>query len=180
MLLFFINSVVGLFLFLCGYFLLKINKVNAELISCWLRSKNVSMLMFWPGCIWFLLIILNLGEADFGEYKNILFGLFLVIFIYSFLHLKDWLSVRGIAIFALLFSRFLLDLNYMSDKIIGKFVAFIAYVIVVTALYLGAEPFRLRDFLNWIAKKPLYAKLMSISLFAYGTIIITGNILFFS
>ena len=115
--------------------------------------------------------VLNLGPADFGQYKNILFILFLVTAIGSIYYVPDFLAVRGLAAMILLTAGLLLDASYMhygSALILKSFV----YFAIVVALILGANPYKLRDFFDWLYKSSSRPRAMGEAFAAYGLLLI--------
>ena len=102
MLLIFTMITATAFLILGGCLLAKNEKLD-DFIKNFPRSKKLSILFMSCGSVWFLYRhVLNLGEADFGDYKSFIAIVTLFILISSFIFTQDFLAVRGISI-ALLF-----------------------------------------------------------------------------
>ncbi len=119
----------------------------------WLRSPKATFWLFGAASVWFLWYILNLGAADFGDYKTILFLLFGAVAIGSFFVVRDFLAVRGLAVLILLASRVLLDAAYMQFAHPQRlFLVTFVYLAIIIALILGATPYRMRDFYTWLFK----------------------------
>jgi hypothetical protein len=136
------------------------------------RSTPAAFLLLGTAAAWFLYEVLQLGPADFGQYKNILFGIFLVTAIGSFYYVPDFLAVRGLAALILLTAGVLLDASYMHfgpALILKSFV----YFAIVIALLLGANPYKLRDFFDWLYKAHTRPRIMGGAFAAYG-LLLTG------
>lgn len=110
--------------------------------------------------------------ADFGQYKHLLFLLFLVTAVGSFFYVPDFLAVRGLSALALLVSGTLLDAAYMQAPQARLFLVTFVYLVIVLSLYLGASPYRLRDFFDWLYKKELRPRVAGGLMAAYGILLI--------
>jgi hypothetical protein len=121
---------------------------------------------------WFLYKVMHLGPADFGQYKKLLFILFLVVAVGSFYFVPDFLAVRGLAALTLLTAGTLLDAAYMQLPQTRLFLVTFVYLCIVVALILGASPYKLRDFFDWLYKSESRPKVFG-GLFAiYGLLLI--------
>ncbi len=120
------------------------------LVSAFPRSKKAAVAAFGGGGLWFLYILSQLGEADFGDIKVYLIALFGAAGILAFKYLDDFLSVRGLAILGLLLSREFIDSAFMKDPPSRLTLVTLSYAVVVASLYLGALPYRFRDFLEFL------------------------------
>lgn len=115
-----------------------------------LRSKTASYVTFGAATLWFVYLLSQLGEADFGDIKGILIVLFGGAGLLAFKYLPDFLSVRGAAIIALLSCRAFIDSAFMQEPPSRLLLVSVSYLIVVFALYIGTLPYRMRDILEWI------------------------------
>jgi hypothetical protein len=116
--------------------------------------------------------VLHLGPADFGQYKNILFIIFLVTALGSFYYVPDFLAVRGLAALILMTAGVLLDAAYMQLPQTRLFLVTFVYVAIVVSLILGANPYKLRDFFEWLYKTERRPKLFGGAFVAYGLLLI--------
>lgn len=151
---------------------------SAKQMKAFPRSKNAAYLLMGIASAWFLYKVLNLGPADFEQYKKLLFVLFLGTAIGSFYFVPDFLAVRGLAALTLLIAGALLDSAYMQLPQARLFLVSFVYLTIVVALILAASPFKLRDFFDWLYRgsmRPrifggvfaLYGVLLSIIAFTY-------------
>ena len=161
----------GIFLVLFGSHYLWHGMKTANSTQAFPRSKAAAVVLLGAATVWFLYKVLNLGPADFGQYKNILFILFLVTAVGSIYYVPDFLAVRGLAALILLTAGLLLDASYMhygSALILKSFV----YFAIVVALILGANPYKLRDFFDWLYKSSHRPRAMGAAFAAYGLLLI--------
>ena len=160
-----------LLLALGGWFLWNGPQVK-PLSFAWLRSNQAAVVLFGGASIWFLWYILNLGKADFGDYKHLLLVLFGGTAIGSFFFVKDFLAVRGLAVLMMLCARPLLDAAYMEFQSPQRlFMVAFVYVAIVIALIIGASPYKLRDFFTWLFAKAARPRVLGGVLAAYGLLL---------
>lgn len=129
-----------------------------------LRSEKAAYLLFGSAALWFVWILFNLGEADFGQYKFILIAIFGGASILAFKHLPDFLSVRGLSALMLLFFRVALDSAFMQEPNSRLVMVTLAYIAIVAFIYFGCLPYRMRDFFEWLYAKNLRVKTFAILL----------------
>ena len=159
-----------------GSCLLAKNEKLDRLIKNFPRSQKLSILFMSSGCFWFLYRhVLNLGEADFGDYKSVITIITLFILISSFIFTKDFLAVRGFSIALLLYSREVLDAAFLQEPPSRLVLVSITYLLIICALYFGAWPYRMRDLITYLYDKPkrlfvlgYFLLFNSISLFVSG------------
>lgn len=133
-----------------------------------LRSKNAAIVLFGSGGLWFLWILYNLAQADFGDYKFILMAIFGGAGLLAFKYLSDFLSVRGLCVVMLLALRQFIDSAFMLDIPSRLVMVSIAYICVVAFIYFGCLPYRMRDFFEWLWEKSVRAKAFGFLLFLCG------------
>ena len=175
MLLIFTMITATAFLILGGCLLAKNEKLD-DFIKNFPRSKKLSILFMSCGSVWFLYRhVLNLGEADFGDYKSFIAIITLFILISSFIFTQDFLAVRGISIALLLYSREVLDAAFLQEPLSRLVLVSTTYFLIICALYFGAWPYRMRDLITYLYDKPkrkmvlgYFLFLNSISLFISG------------
>lgn len=124
------------------------------LVAAFPRSKKAAVVTFGGGGLWFLYILSQLGEADFGDIKIYLIAVFGIAGILAFKYLDDFLSVRGLAILGLLLSREFIDSAFMKEPVSRLTLVTLSYFLVLASLYLGALPYRFRDFLEFLYATP--------------------------
>jgi len=143
-----------------GIVILKHATITQSFIR-FLRSNTANILLFGSASLWFLYHIYHLHPANFGEYRTHLLILFSIIIVCAFFYVKDFLSVRGLAVLLLLFMNTLLQATYMHFFLSNLFLNALAYITILLALTLGTIPYIFRDFLLWLPTKPKLTKPLS-------------------
>jgi hypothetical protein len=142
------------------------------------RSRSLAFVFFGLGAIWFLYRVWHLSEADFGQFRKQLFVFFALVAIGAFIWVPDFLAVRGLCVLVLLGAIDLLQPGYMNWDYgeLSDFGRIYLYKIALfvaagIAVYLGASPFRARDFLDWLYRKPGRARGLGLALASYGAVV---------
>jgi hypothetical protein len=136
------------------------------------RSTGAALVFFGAGALWFLWIVLHLSAADFGEYRLWLALGFAAIAVLAFKCVPDFLAVRGLCVLVLLSATPLLGAAYMEYEHPQRlFMVSAVYVAIILALWLGASPFRLRDFFAWLFARPARTRAVGAALASYGLLL---------
>jgi hypothetical protein len=165
----------GAIFLLLGTALLCLPARSLKLLRGGMRSLIANWIFFAPALIWFLWYINQLGEADFGQYKDFFFVFFAIVGLITLFHIRDFLAVRGVCILTLLGAHELLKAAYMEDDTSRLWMVSGIYLSIVIAIYWGALPYRFRDFLDWFQNKRgfFYTRLLGILLASYGHKVLT-------
>ncbi|PTY05168.1 hypothetical protein DB347_17015 [Opitutaceae bacterium EW11] len=162
----------ALLLVALGALFLVSNSLIISMCKAFPRSKAAAGVLFGAGAAWFLYAVSHLSEADFGEYRVALFIGFAVVAALSFFYVPDFLAVRGACILMLMMAMPLLEAGYMIYQPAQIYLYKIAvYAGIVLALYLGASPFRLRDFFQWLFARQARARALGGVLLGYGLVL---------
>ena len=162
----------GFLLILLGIPLLLNHSGYAAMLKAFPRSTTASYIFFGAGAAWFLYAIWHLSLADFGEYRTYLFIGFLLVAIFSFKCVPDFLAVRGVATLVLMGAMPLLQSAYMEyDKPQRLLMVSMVYLALSGAIWLGAQPWRLRDFFGWLFAQPARARGLGGALTGYGVLL---------
>jgi hypothetical protein len=162
----------GLILIVAGAPLLLNHSGYTAILKAFPRSTTASYVFFGLGAAWFLYAIWHLSPADFGEYRTYLFIGFLFVAILSFRCVPDFLAVRGLATIVLMAAMPLLEAAYMEyEKPQRLFMVTAVYAALSLAIWLGAQPWRLRDFFNWLFAQPARARGLGGALTVYGVVL---------
>lgn len=147
--------VPGILLIVLGLPLLLNHSGYVAMLKAFPRSPLASYLFFGAGAAWFLYAVWHLSPADFGDYRQWLFAGFALVAILSFKCVPDFLAVRGLAALILMGAMPLLTAAYMEyDKPQRLFMVSLVYLALALAIWLGAQPWRMRDFLAWLFARP--------------------------
>ncbi|HRE80731.1 MAG TPA: hypothetical protein PLN52_06765 [Opitutaceae bacterium] len=162
----------GLVLLVLGVLFLIGNSAIVSAFKAMPRSKAATVIFFGGATAWFLLNLSTLSEADFGEYRRILMIAFALIALGAFVYVPDFLAVRGLAALMLLAAMPLLDAAYMEyDHPQRLFMVSAVFLGIAAAIYLGASPYRLRDFFGWLFTTPTRARALGGFLAGYGLLL---------
>ena len=86
--------------------------------------------------------------------------------------MPDFLGVRGASALVLISATPFLDSAYMEyDRPMRLFMVSFVYVAILLALWLGAQPWRLRDFLNWLFARQARSRGLGGLFLAYGVVL---------
>ena len=161
----------GLFLAILGILLLINNSAVQSTFKALPRSRVGASVFFGGGALWFLYIVWNLSAADLVVFTTpqpwvVIFGALAGL---AFFYVPDFLAVRGLSVLTLLAGWPLLMAAYMEhDKPQRLFMVSAVFIAVSLAIYLGASPFRLRDFFQWLFSTRGRPRLVGGVLAAYG------------
>ncbi len=162
----------GILLLLLGLPLLLNHSGFAAGLRAMPRSTTAAFIFFGAGAAWFLAIIWKLSPADFGQYRTWLFAGFAVVAVMAFKSVPDFLAVRGLCTLVLMGAMPLLDAAYMEyDKPQRLLMVTLVYLALSAAIWLGAQPWRLRDFLAWLFARPGRARGIGGALAGYGLLL---------
>lgn len=147
-----------------------------QLFQSLMRSRKVEIAIFCLATFVFLLQVSKLGEADFGQYRGLLMLLFGGIALSSVFYVRDFLGVRGLAALILLSAGSFLDAAYMQSSASRLLLVAMVYLWILKALILGASPFYLRNFINWLYNQDRRRQLFAGGLCLYGIVLLVTSL----
>jgi hypothetical protein len=168
--LFLATLLTGLFVFALGALLLWNDPRVVSTAKALPRSQRATWLFFAPGAAWFVWRVSQLNESDLIVATSptpLMIG-FAVLAVLALVYTPDFLAVRGLCILMLLAAEPLLYAGYMVFKWQVYPYKVAVYAGIAAALFLGASPFRLRDFFEWLFRQPGRARWLGGALFLYG------------
>lgn len=118
------------------------------------RSLSWGIPLMLLATAWFLYYLSQESIADFASYKNFLFAGFAAVGIGSCIFVQDFLAVRGLAVVCLLLGKLLVDTGrpHLAQTHWVLVIQVWAYVLVVLGMWLTVSPWRLRDWIDWVAR----------------------------
>lgn len=162
----------GLLLIVLGVPLLLNHSAFVATLKALPRSTRATYLFFTAGAAWFLYNIWHLSQADFGDYRTLLFIAFAIIAVLAFKCVPDFLAVRGLCILMLVSAAPLLSAAYMEHTHPQRlFMVTLVYLGIALAIWLGAQPWRLRDFFGWLFIQPTRTRAFGGFLTGYGLLL---------
>lgn len=164
----------GLFLAVLGLVFLINNSAVQSTLKALPRSQAGAVVFFGGAALWFLYLVWNLSSADL-----VLFStpqpwtvIFAVLAVAAFFYVPDFLAVRGLSVLTLLAGWPLLMAAYMEyDKPQRLLMVSAVFVAVSLAIYLGAVPYRLRDFFQWLFSTRNRPRVLGGGLLFYGLLL---------
>ena len=166
------SLIPGLILIVVGTPLLLDTSGVTAAIRAFPRSASAGYVVFSAAAAWFLYNILHLSNADFGEYRYYLFAGFAAVAILSFKCVPDFLGVRGASALVLIGASPFLDSAYMEyGHPTRLFMVSFVYVAIAIALWLGTQPWRLRDFFGWLFARKARSRGLGGLFLAYGILL---------
>lgn len=168
----FATLLTGLVLLAAGGALLSGQSLIYSLIKGFPRSQRAASVLFGGAALWFLYEIWHLSPADFGDFKVLLFIASGAVAVLAFYYVPDFLAVRGLAGLVLLSASSLLDAAFMEYSHPQRLlmVGFV-YLCILAALWLGAQPYRMRDFLEWLFRQAGRPRKLGALLLGYGVLL---------
>ena len=158
----------GLVLLGIGLAFLLSDPFNA-MIKGFPRSKIAAYVTMGIGGVWILFRVTQLGEADYGNFKQYIFIGFLVLGVGAFKYAPDFLSVRGACIIFLLIADLLLGAAFgVYEAPLRLFLVTPVFIGIAVSLYLAYAPYRVRDVLSWLFAGAGRMKLLGILIALYG------------
>lgn len=170
--LFLATLLTGLFLLALGGHFVWHGMRSEKPVKAFPRSKAAAFLLLGTATAWFLYKVTQLGPADFGQYKNLLFILFLGTAVGSFYFVPDFLAVRGLAAMILLTAGAILDAGYMQYQVGALILKAFVYLAIIVAIILGASPYKLRDFLDWLYRLETRPRLFGAAFAGFGLLLV--------
>ena len=156
-----LSVLLGVFLAaVSGYSLAKPDAV-ARALRAFPRANVPGYMLMLAATAWFLWNIRIEDMADYREIKHWFYIGFGAVGIGSCIFLRDFLAVRGLAVFMLLLAKLMLDTqrNYMlaaPEAYMSQWrlvFAVWAYMIIVMSMWLVISPWRMRDMIEWMLAK---------------------------
>ena len=118
------------------------------------RSQTWGYVLMAAGAAWFLINLNRETIADFAAYKNIMLFGFGALALLTCVFVRDFLAVRGLAVFLLMLAWFTLNHTRWAESPCRLVLVVWAYLWVVGSMWLTVSPWRLRDFLHWATATP--------------------------
>ena len=162
----------GLFLAGLGALLLANSPAVVAALKVMPRSPTATLFFFGGGALWFLWLVWHLPAADFGEYHVLLTLGFGAVAALAFKCVPDFLAVRGMCVLVLLAAWHFRAAAYMEyDKPQRLLMVTPLFLSIMLSIWLGAQPYRLRDFFGWLFSRPGRARGVGAGLLGYGLLL---------
>jgi hypothetical protein len=165
----------GIFLIALGALLLISNSAIVSIFKALPRSRVAAVIFFGGGAALFVFyVLMGLSQADLilvQTPKPLMIG-FGALALLAFFYLPDFLAVRGLSVLTLILAWPLLMAAYGEYEISRRlFMVCFVYVAIGLAIYLGAVPYRLRDFFQWLFARAGRSRALGGGLLGYGVLL---------
>ena len=162
----------GLLLIALGVPLLLNSAGYAAMLKAMPRSNAAAFVLFGTGAAWFIYNIAHLGAADMIIPKPYMLAAFTLIAVSSLVYMREFLAVRGLAALVLVGAMPLLDAGFMNfEHARINFYKAAVYLAIIGAIWIAAQPWRLRDFFGWLLAQPGRTRGVGGVLTAYGVLL---------
>jgi len=164
--------ITGLLMAALGGCLLSGHSAISSIIRGFPRSPVATGLLFGGASAWFLFNVWHLSPADFGEYRVPIFIVFGISAALAFHYVPDFLAVRGLAGLILLAASPLLNSALMEWNHPQRLLLVtLVYAGIIGSLWLGAQPWRMRDLLEWLYRSPARVRSTGGAVLGYGLLL---------
>jgi len=141
----------------------------AAMLKSFPRSRVAAYVTMGIGGGWALFRVSQLGQADYGDFKQYIFIGFLALGVGAFKYAPDFLSVRGACIIYLLVADILLGAAFgLYEVPLRLFLVAPVFIGIALSLYLAYAPYRVRDFFSWVFAGPGRLKWFALGTALYG------------
>lgn len=162
----------GLFLAVLGGMLLSNRPGVAAAFKALPRSAAAATLIFGGSALWFLWLTWTSSPADNFDHPMLLTAAFGAVAVLAFKCVPDFLAVRGLCVLLLLVAWPLRGAAYMEYDKPGRLLMVTPlYLAIAAAIWLGVQPYRLRDFFGWLFDRPGRVRGVGASLLVYGLLL---------
>lgn len=160
----------SIFLLMMGMPLLFATRRIEPILKAFPRNPIAGYALFAAGAGWFIYNVAHLSKADeIGFLSNdVMLIIFAAIALLTIPFVPDFLAVRGSSILYLMMARMLLDAGWLLYSTPQRMLNLAVYIGVVAALIIGASPYKLRDFFNWLFAKKTRPKVLGGIFCLYG------------
>jgi hypothetical protein len=132
------------------------------------RSTTIGYVLVAISTAWFMRNLQRESIADFESLKPLLYLLFLVVGLGSCIFVKDFLAVRGTAVFLLLVAKVIVDKARLVESDWRLVLIVWAYAMVIAGIWFTISPWRMRDLIFWATASESRTRLFSAIRFAFG------------
>jgi hypothetical protein len=122
---------------------------------------------------WFLYYLSQESVSDFLSFKPALYALFGAVGLGACVFVRDFLPVRGLAVFFLLLAKLMVDTARWAETEWRLVIVTWAYVLVLAGMWFTISPWRMRDFIQWGTANEKRTRLLSAVRLAFALFVVT-------
>jgi len=136
------------------------------------RYTPVGYVLMLVSTVWFVANVSHESVADFASFKPFLYLLFIAVGLGACLFVRDFLPIRGLAVFLLLLAQLMVDTARWVNTPWRLVITIWAYVWVLAGMWFTVSPWRLRDLINWATANEHRTRLLSGVRAAFGLFVV--------
>jgi hypothetical protein len=136
------------------------------------RYTPIGYVLMLAATAWFLLNVRQESISDFASFKPALYTLFAAVGIGACFFVRDFLAVRGLAVFWLMLAHLMVNTARWVDTQWRLVIVVWAYVWILAGMWFTISPWRLRDILNWTTASEKRTRLFSGMRLAFGLFVV--------
>ena len=125
---------------------------------------------------WFLYLVKLEDISDFAAYKTMMIWGFAGIGIGTAVYVRDFLAIRGAAIFMLLLAKLMVESARWVDTQWRLVIVVWAYAMVIAGMWFTISPWRMRDLIQWGTKDLARLKVLCLTRIAFCALVIVLGI----
>lgn len=143
------------------------------------RNEGAGYVLMGLSTAWFLYNLNAETISDFAAYKTPMLVGFAALGLGTCLFVRDFLAIRGLAIFLLMLAWYTLNFTRVADSDWRLVIVTWAYLWVIAGMWLTTAPWRGRDWLNWLTASSGRLKVLSLAQLAFSILLIVLGIAVF-
>jgi len=136
------------------------------------RNTAIGVLLMGLATAWFVYNVSLENIADFVPYKKHMMIAFGALGVGTCIYVKDFLSVRGLALLLLLLAKLMVDTARWHESSFRLIIVSWAYVWVIMGMWLTISPWRMRDWIGWSTKEGARLRILSAIKAAFGAVVL--------
>jgi len=116
------------------------------------RSKSAGALLLIIDSVWALALIYTMDLGEFSNLRTMLLTVVIVATFLTFRFVDEFLAVRALGIFLLLFAEPLIEAAFLRPETGRLLLVAWAYILAVLGMVWVGLPYMLRDQIDWMRK----------------------------
>src|SRR5437773_7783402 len=136
------------------------------------RYTPIGYVLMLVSTIWFVSNVGHESIADFANFKPVLYALFIAVGLGACVFVRDFLPVRGLAVFLLLVAQLMVDTARWVETPWRLVITTWAYLMVLAGMWFTVSPWRLRDIIQWATANEQRTRILSGVRTAFGLFVL--------
>jgi len=136
------------------------------------RYTPIGYVLMVISTFWFVANVGHEAIADFASFKPALYALFVAVGLGACLFVRDFLPVRGLAVFLLLLAQLMVDTARWVETPWRLVITTWAYVWVLAGIWFTISPWRMRDLINWATLNENRTRILSAVRTIFGLVVL--------